>query len=84
MTSSSDRSLTEEQRGGGDGASPAYPTLDHNPHIGLQLRDCGLTKRELFAAMAMQGVIASDSLHPDDNAAFAVQQADLLLKELAK
>lgn len=45
----------------------------------------GLTKRELFAAMAMQGVIASGQLRgPSECVSFAIQSADALLKELAK
>jgi hypothetical protein len=46
----------------------------------------GLTKREYFAAMAMQGLI-SDSTNvsrPDIIAEFAVQYADELLKQLEK
>lgn len=46
-----------------------------------------LTKRELFAAMAMQGLCASDEfvVRPaEDIAAAAVEQADALLAELSK
>lgn len=48
----------------------------------------GLTKRELFAAMAMQGFIASDHANGsekrlnEDNAAMAIEAADALLAEL--
>ena len=47
----------------------------------------GLTKREYFAAMAMQGILASDSEQnfTDENvSAWAVNSADALLAELAK
>jgi hypothetical protein len=48
----------------------------------------GLTKRELFAAMIMQGLAGNSipgSHHtPDQQAADAVQKADALLLELAK
>jgi hypothetical protein len=46
----------------------------------------GLTKRELFAAMAMQGIM-QNTLRNDDPylvASRAVNVADILLKELAK
>jgi len=49
----------------------------------------GLTKRELFAAMAMQGMYASDQPGYqagsfESRAESAVKAADALLKELAK
>ena len=48
----------------------------------------GLTKRELFAAMAMQGALANPkAVNADDAAlvaAVAVECADALLAELAK
>lgn len=45
----------------------------------------GLTKRELFAAMAMQGLLAADPKHnmsSDDIAKYAIEQADDLIKAL--
>jgi hypothetical protein len=44
----------------------------------------GLTKREYFAGLAMQGVLASDALHlvGKEIAGIAVSQADALLAEL--
>ena len=45
----------------------------------------GLTKREYFAAMALQGVLASmteDTYHPLTAARNAVEAADELLKRL--
>ena len=48
----------------------------------------GLTKRELFAAMAMQGIAsnpnAATTEGPDVVAGAAVEAADALLAELAK
>jgi len=48
-------------------------------------RPCGLTKREYFAAMSMQGLNA----HPEDwsaenTARYAVEQADALIAALNK
>lgn len=48
---------------------------------------CGLTKRELFAAMAMQGMAAdpgTNELSAKDVALLSVVWADALLAELAK
>ncbi len=45
----------------------------------------GLTKRELIAAMAMQGILSGDSAmatDPDNAAYHAMQHADALLKRL--
>jgi len=46
----------------------------------------GLTKRELFAAMALQAVITNDhqNIGYETGAGHAVKYADALLKELAK
>lgn len=43
-----------------------------------------LTKREYFAAIALQGLIASNQLPPHQCAALAVTQADKLIEELNK
>ena len=44
-----------------------------------------LTKRELFAALAMQGIISKDySYHHSDAAQLSVQYADALITELKK
>lgn len=58
----------------------AFPTVGGDP---------GLTKRELFAAMAMQGMLASETEasnygHIGFLAESAVKRADALLAELAK
>lgn len=46
----------------------------------------GLTKRELFAAMAMQGILTDKGYRCDYNftAQVAINHADALLAELAK
>jgi len=58
------------------------------PNDQVDYGDVGLTKRELFAAMAMQGIcgdgIPGSHHRPDETARDAVAYADALLKELAK
>jgi hypothetical protein len=46
----------------------------------------GLTKRELFAAMAMQGILACDEIVCDAKtvARYSLQMADALIEELNK
>jgi hypothetical protein len=64
--------------------SPAHPT-DVTTHI-----QAGLTKREYFAAMAMQGLLAKGYDYRSENwivdtervAYFAIQLADALIIEL--
>lgn len=60
---------------------------------GVNARDlarwrCGLTKREYFAGLAMQGIVASttneDAASEEKVAKWAVQHADALLAELEK
>lgn len=73
--------------------SPINPSqhLDCNGVIDVQYK--GLTKREYFAAMAMQGLLAGhyeyftgndDVSVPDDVAKYAVLNAEALIKELNK
>lgn len=69
------------------GGSDAFPTLQSNlPGIGL--RQSGMTLREHFAALAMQGLISNvtalGNLSLDGIAETAVELADALLIELAK
>lgn len=67
-----------------NGNDMAFPVdYTQTPNNTYQL---GLTKRELFAGMAMQGIISSlDMKVPNtDVAVAAVKMADQLLKELAK
>jgi hypothetical protein len=44
----------------------------------------GLTKRELFAALAMQGLLTDRDATPSGSAAYAVKCADALLRALAE
>ena len=63
--------------------TPARPLF--NADLGLGGDDLGLTKREHFAAMAMQGLLVNvgrNGLEFDSITAEAARQADLLLKEL--
>lgn len=66
------------------GNEPAYPWGEHGTALG------GLTKRELFAAMAMQGILANQKYDPPRRAKLggmaldAVAAADALIAELAK
>lgn len=63
------------------GTLPAYPI---ETPTALYL---GLTKRELFAAMAMQGMMplyTDNRFSPRDIAEWAVIQTDLLIAELNK
>ena len=70
------------------GAEPVNAIPYHMNGNEYVVRDVfgGLTKREAFAMVAMQGIIASlDSMVPADNVArVSVLMADALLKELAK
>jgi len=61
-----------------NGKHPVHPTKANVPYEGL-------TKREYFAAMAMQGIFNKGdaySFDPDKNCKRAVQYADALLKAL--
>jgi len=65
-----------------NGEAPSNPVHSRD---GLKYE--GLTKREHFAGLAMQGYISSDEedIHsPEWFASWAVQCADALLKELEK
>lgn len=65
----------------------AFP-LEHDVEAATNLRQVvayGLTKRELFAAMAMQGMHASTpGCISEDVSFFAVRAADALIAELNK
>jgi hypothetical protein len=58
--------------------------------VELGTANVGLTRRELFAAMAMQGLLSNlaqlrkEDFRDRDIAAFAVWNADALIGELAK
>jgi hypothetical protein len=72
---------------------PIYPHLEHT-HSGEVLEySKGLTKREYFAGLAMQGLMVqaipgSHNINDKDNnlyrAKFAVDMADELLKQLGE
>ena len=64
------------------GNEPVFPA-DANPHLNY------ITKREYFAGLAMQAMIASETEsynygHFTNLSEFAVKRADALLNELAK
>ena len=44
--------------------------------------DPGLTKREYFAAIALQGILSQDDNGPTDAATWAVEYADALIDAL--
>lgn len=70
-------------------SDPVFPTekISRNSYGDISQRTTvpGITKREWFAAMAMQAIEASNPpAGYEDIAVSAVKQADALLKELAK
>lgn len=73
-----------------DKTEPAYPQMKLFNGDGPPFYDYtgGLTKREYFAAMAMQGMIASNPgiqiKYPEKMAKIAVNYADHLIEELNK
>lgn len=61
---------------------PAYPIPDFvNGNGDVQPESIGLTKRELIAAMALQGILANDIPY-ENNVDASVNYADLLLAKL--
>jgi hypothetical protein len=72
--------------------SPTIPGSPLNPQVlkfgdGSEIVNMGLTKREYFAAMAMQGMIGNryfDLRNLDIISKCAVQQADALIEALNK
>lgn len=76
-----------------NGDMPAMPVFNDCGQVSQVESGClygdgmGLTKREYFAALAMQGLLASDvnaNLHQNDCVNIAVKHADALLAELEK
>lgn len=73
------------------GNEPAQPTIEHDNNGGT-IQGFGLTKREHFAAMAMQGLYNNGVItesgridrSPDGIALMAAQAADELIKALNK
>jgi hypothetical protein len=69
------------------GIDPAFPRQSVPNEFGnLRGGQEGLTKRELLAAMMMQGAIAADAPYGsfEECAQSSIAAADALLKELAK
>jgi hypothetical protein len=65
-----------------NGKKGAFPIVVSNDSNDWEL---GLSKRELFAGLAMMGLCADTNVMPiSEVALWAVQQADALLAELAK
>lgn len=73
-----------------DKNAPAHPTpvaVDHVRNY-WEGQYHGLTKREYFAALAMQGILANEdiimktSITPSEVCSFAVTQADVLIDAL--
>jgi hypothetical protein len=86
--------MTEANRTEDLGAEPMAPVLEKTEVSvavdGVQTvifyHAPGVTKREYFAAMAMQGAVANNGVNAsfEGIASEAVKYADALLKELAK
>lgn len=68
------------------GNQPAHPFAEHNDDGSHYYDHAGLTKRELIAAMAMQGFASDPNCtgNVQSVAECAVKWADCLLAELAK
>lgn len=61
-----------------DGSGRVFPIVQ-----GTEIHTTGLTKRELFAAMAMQGLMADSNVEdPIAASQLAVRCADALINEL--
>ena len=72
-----------------DDSGPAFPCSEHKIPDGWTGPSDGLTKREYFAGLAMQGYLSTPTgavafNNPSRCAEWAVQQADALLTELRK
>jgi hypothetical protein len=65
----------------------AFPIFDSSGELFLKHR--GLSKREFFAALALQGILSNPSLdgeeyNPTLNACLAIEAADILIIQLNK
>ena len=69
-----------QKRADAIGKETAYPTTSEGAAFGTQ----GLTKLELFAAMAMQGLVSHGYCNTNDCANDAVEQAKALCIALAQ
>lgn len=69
------------------GDEPAFPT-DSEAQIGPgSYHFPGMTKREYFAALALQGLLANSKSEPEDtihNAIVALRNADTLINKLSE
>lgn len=65
---------------------PAMPSgvLQDGHNCGEYPLHTGLTKREMFAMAAMQGILSTMIMRPEDAAEKAVKYANALLAELEK
>lgn len=70
------------------GNDPISATQEyHSKNFGVVLAKTGLTKREYFAAMAMQALLSdsnSIALTPHCVAEFSIQMSEILINELNK
>ncbi len=67
------------------GNDPISATQEyHSKNFGVVLAKTGLTKREYFAAMAMQGMIASGKINIDHIPNLSVFYSDALIEALNK
>ena len=69
-----------------NGNEPAFSkSAFYHPDGGLDSPNAGLTKREYFAAMALQGLLPTNiSQSIEEDAKNAVKLADILIEELNK
>jgi hypothetical protein len=74
--------MTEEAKKLGN--MPAFPTMCCVESRGSWDTDNGLTRREYFAGLAMQGLASDNNLRISEIAPTAVKIADALLEELVK
>lgn len=61
-----------------------YQPLKDGQKTGWEIKFAGLTKREYFAIMVLQGFSTRAHLHVSIASKMAVEQADALLEELSK
>lgn len=60
---------------------PAFPT---HPDADIECHYTGLTKREYFVGLILQGMMAADYVPERSSAAKAVTMADYLIEELER
>jgi hypothetical protein len=78
------KNITNEEKAKALGKEAAYASaVDTLTDGSFLYGNFGLTKREYFAALAMQGLIESGHLTSEVTAKSAVEYADALLLELA-